>query len=661
MIRKIGRFLEDHIEKIVLIIVGILCTWLLMTRVIFSPNVVPYNNEGKTINVKPSEIDGFIETEARNMSQQKRGSESPKIETYKSRTSDFLALLEQPVSNIKTELSIPNPDSIESMDVPGEVYNLPADIVGPVKNVAMDYIRAAAYVPTSTITLENSYDEDTSEPNNLDIITVEAEYDISGLCDRLYEVFLDDVYETEYRDPCLAKPIFATVNLQRRELTDKGSWSNWQNVPQPKTNPYGDLFDVVEDVKNLPPGGLELRKLQLDDREVQIELLQPRGYQIASAKEELLPPRIHSMYLDALADQERQERIEARAEEKSEREDTRSDRRNTRSNTGIGNQGNTRQNQTRRTRGGRNSSTTTTNLYDSATTDRTRNRRNQDDETNSYLDQQEEEISPMDEVYYEYEKILITFDTDFTKMSDPLVFWAYDDTVEPFKTYQYRVRLGLLNQIAGKKANDLILWSDFSNTTDTIEIPGMMYFFAKSIKEAAKTINVTICKYVLGYWYSENFSVAQGEAIGDVIETETDEESEPRSRITDNRITITNLPTDEFIEPETIDYNTGAVMVDAVAVNDYWEGKDTLDLRNYYDMLYSYDGINIEHMPVNSKYWPQDMVRANANVSRQLREEKEPFKEFDSNENLRRRTSSLRDGIYGEYGNYGNTDLYNRR
>ena len=655
MIRKIGRVLEDHIEKIVLIIVGILCTWLLMTRVIFSPNVVPYDNEGKTINVKPSQIDGFIETEARNSLQQRRNTGTIKIEPYESRTSDFLALIEQPVRNINTTLNAPNPVGIQKKVVANaDVYDLPDDIVGSVTNVAMEYIRAAAYIPTSTITLDNSYEEDTSEPNNLDLIIVEAEYDIAGLCDRLYEVFIDDVYEPEYRDPCLAKPIFATVNLQRRELTGKGTWSNWQNVRQPMTNPYGDLFDVIEDIEDLPPGGLELRLLQLDDREIQINLLQPEGYQIASAKEELFPPRLHRKYLDALDDEEREERRLAREEEIEDRDNSRDNRRNTRSNTGIGMQGNTRQNQTQRTRGGRNSTRggATTNLYDTAATGRTRNRRDQEDELDTYTGLQEEELSPVEEVYFDLEDILITYETDFAKMSDPLVFWAFDDTVEPFKTYQYRIRLGLLNQIAGKKANDLILWSDFSNTTETVEIPGMTYFFAKSIKEAAKTINVTVCKYILGYWYSENFSVAQGEAIGSLVEIEKEEESDSRSRLTDDRITV--IATDEFIEPDEIDYNTGAVMVDVVAVNDYMEGRNTLETRNYYDMLYSYDGLNIEHMPVNSKYWPQNMLRANSNVSKQLRDEKEPFKEFGSNDRLRDR-ATRRDDLYG------NLPEYNRR
>ena len=643
MIRKIGRTLEDHIEKIVLIVVGILCIWLLMTRVIFSPNVIAYNIEGKTENVKPSNIDDLIETEA-NVLQQEQGSEPLKIESYKSRTNDFLALLEQPVSNIDASLNIPNPESIQTQKVANiEVYNLPDDIVGLVANVAVEHIRAAAYIPTSAITPDNSYSGDTSEPNNLDLVIVEAEYDISGLCDRLYEVFYDDV-ALEFQDPCLTKPVFATINLQRRELINNGLWSNWQNVPQHKTNPYGDLFDIIEDVKNLPPGGLELRKLQLDDRDIQIELLQPQGYQIASVEEEFLPPRIHRMYLDALADEERQERREAREEATRELEDSRSDRRSTRSNTGTytsGTQGgayDTGQTRLRRTRASTRGSSSTTTSYDSTTTDRIRGRRSSDDTTTESV--VEEDISPMEEVYDEYDKILITTDTDFAKMSEPLVFWAYDDTAEPLKTYQYRARLGLLNQIAGKKVNDLILWSDFSDITETVEIPGMMYFFAKSIKEAAKSINVTVCKYVLGYWYSENFSVEQGEAIGEVVENEAEEESRIRSRITDE--STTTIAADESVEPETIDYDTGAVMVDVVAVND-WEGGNTLNSRSFYEMLYSYDGINIEHMPVNSKYWPQNMLRANTHVSRQLKEkeEKEPLREFSStNSRLQQRRTS---------------------
>ncbi len=41
---KIGSFFEEHVEKIVLVIVGLACVWLLITRVIFSPNEVAYGD-----------------------------------------------------------------------------------------------------------------------------------------------------------------------------------------------------------------------------------------------------------------------------------------------------------------------------------------------------------------------------------------------------------------------------------------------------------------------------------------------------------------------------------------------------------------------------------------------------------------------------------------
>ena len=57
---KIGSFFEENIEKIVLVIVGLVCVWLLITRVIFSPNTVSYNDR----NFSPSAIDNHIYGEA---------------------------------------------------------------------------------------------------------------------------------------------------------------------------------------------------------------------------------------------------------------------------------------------------------------------------------------------------------------------------------------------------------------------------------------------------------------------------------------------------------------------------------------------------------------------------------------------------------------------
>ena len=58
LIGKIGRFCENHVEKIVLVIVGAVCVWLFFTRVIFSPNGMVLDRTGKVL--APSQIDRYV-------------------------------------------------------------------------------------------------------------------------------------------------------------------------------------------------------------------------------------------------------------------------------------------------------------------------------------------------------------------------------------------------------------------------------------------------------------------------------------------------------------------------------------------------------------------------------------------------------------------------
>ena len=144
----------------------------------------------------------------------------------------------------------------------------------------------------------------------------------------------------------------------------------------------------------------------------------------------------------------------------------------------------------------------------------------------------------MIDVYDEFDKIRLTGRTLLEKMREPLVFWAHDDTVEPRKHYRYRIRLGVFNPVAGtdqlseqdiSRKNEVVLWSEFSDVTDPVEIPGRLYFFAKHIREPANVVTVQVSKYLLGYWHSEDFKVSQGEVIGNVVETEI----EPQQRRSD--------------------------------------------------------------------------------------------------------------------------------
>jgi hypothetical protein len=107
-------------------------------------------------------------------------------------------------------------------------------------------------------------------------------------------------------------------------------------------------------------------------------------------------------------------------------------------------------------------------------------------------------------------------------------------------------------------------------------------------------------------------------------------------------------PQDRANVPEIIDYATGAVMVDAVVVND-WIGEPTLRTRNYYDMLYSFDGNNIKHMPVGSTYWESKLQTAFSHIARVQREPQKPFRSFGTTGRRQRPGGEMMDEYYDEY------------
>lgn len=671
MIKKIGSFFEEHIEKIVLVIIGILCAILLIFRVLLSPNVVEYDEK----KFNPSDIDGYIYEQAQLLRQ--RLDDAPQQpKPYETKKEDFLALIDSAISDIDVTLWPQQPYITKKEEVLEGIYNLP--IIGEVSDVAIEHIIAAAYVPTETITELNPYERATNEPNDIDLVTVEAKFDVKQLYDRFRESFIEDV-EEQWADPCFAKPIFAAVQLQRQELGWDGIWSDWQDVPRTKIDSHSRLFEIIEDEKDLPLGGLKVHMLQFDNSPIQIDLLQPQAYQFASAKEEWFPPRLHRRFLELQRkDDQEIKRLAQQERQQQERQDRQDDRRSSRrtstrfgtgGRTGGGNYdglggssdslyggsgSGTQDTRTRRGRSDRIGSRGGTQDY-GPNTGRTTRRRGRDERDRGTIDgdqmlmggMQQTRLSVL-EVYEELDEILLNMDMDFSKMREPLVFWAHDDTTEPRKTYRYRIRLGVFNPIAGKnqvssknksQKSDAVLWSEFSETTEAVNIPGRLYFFAKDIQDAAKTVTVQVSKYVLGYWYSEDFKVSQGEVMGGVVENEPPKAETSRSSRSSigrttrtaltSRTTTTTRTTNEFTEPEMIDYNTGAVMVDVMVVND-WSAGGNMRARHYHNMLYSYDGVNIERMPISVRYWATDLQAVFTEIGRLQRQTKEPFKSFST-------------------------------
>ena len=53
-------------------------------------------------------------------------------------------------------------------------------------------------------------------------------------------------------------------------------------------------------------------------------------------------------------------------------------------------------------------------------------------------------------------------------------------------------------------------------------IPKRLYFFPINVQEAAMAAEVQVCKYVMGYWHSEQFMVKRGDIIGKMAKVEAE-------------------------------------------------------------------------------------------------------------------------------------------
>jgi hypothetical protein len=603
MSKKDSNFFEEHIEKGVLAVVVVGCIVLSYFFVIKSPGTVTYDGQ----KLGPGDIDNYISKQAEVLESKLNREPEPK-QPYKSRVDDFIALFDSAISDIDTRLGLPQPIISEKSGMDDRVYRIP--LIGEIDEVLAEHIRTVAYVPNGEAGRENVYGPDNSEPNDIDFVTVEAKFDVSGLYKRFNECFAGEDVRQDWRDPHLAVPIFAAVQLQRQELLSNGSWSDWQTVPRSKIDYRKRMFEIVEDINDLPAGGIKVRLLQFNDAGVRIDLLQPESYRIASTKEEWFPPSLHEKYLEY----QKEIDVIARREAKGEREGGRPERRSRPegrgSLSGVGTAAGT--------------GTEGIGMGSSTSARKTSSRKSQTErETEKERPQKSKEISKtIDDIYQEFDEILISDKTDLTKMDKPLLFWATDDTVEPGNSYQYRIRLGIFNPIAGTNQvserdkylkNKVILWSKFSDTTETVDIPKMLYLFPCDWQETSKAVTVQVSKYVLGYWYSKDFTVKPGELIGKVAEYKITEEEESK----------------KVTAPKTVDYTTGVVMVDMVPVTD-WSGGNNLHINHFFDLLYSFNGKDIERLPIKSRYWAEALQNKFNEIKRYEKEPKEPLRSWES-------------------------------
>ncbi|MHC4475060.1 MAG: hypothetical protein ACYTEL_05420 [Planctomycetota bacterium] len=623
MSMKSGNVIEQHIVKIVLAVAGVLCLWLLVTHVFISPNKVPYGGE----RFGPEGIDQHIHETAQALDDKLRSPAKAK-EPYAIRRPEFVRFMDSTVKS-GTELGPLSPRFVLSERTDGIKYDLPQ--IGGVEQVEAEHIRAVAYVPTVVVDTDRAYTQNDSEPNDVDLVTVEAKFDVAQLYERFYDSFAGYNVREEWRDPCLAAPVFAAVQLQRQQLLADGSWSDWQDIPRTHVEYRKEMFEAVAMIERPSPAEVKMNLYKFDDPEVRMGLLQPDTYVIASAEEEWFPPLLHREYVDGQRRAEAQEKRKVLEEGKKNDERRRGGPRyygRDRSSYGEGERGVAY-------RGGRERGPSTGRGRGPYVG---REREEMEEMRTTRISRGASETKWLDDLYEEFGKVLITSRTDLAKMSEQLVFWAHDDTIAPGNSYRYRIRYGVFNPVAGtnqvsqpdeSRRDQLILWSEFSEMTEPVEIPATLYFFPMRAQEAIKQVMVKVSKYVLGYWYGKAFPVQSGEVIGKVIEHDASETKTGAAKL-------------DLTLPETIDYATGAVLVDVTTVSD-WSGEKNLTYDYYPDMLYSYDGTVIEHMPVAMINWSMEQQGIYRELDTLEKRPKQPLRSWASTaDRYRQRTGRRR-------------------
>lgn len=625
---KILKFLEEHVEKIVIAVVVILCLWLLITKVVFSPNTVEY--DGKTFG--PGEIDKHIAQKAEQLEIEINQDPEPK-EDYQPRFDEFTKIFGSPLQNINTQLAFARPIYLETNKGELPQYALPE--IPPVNDVAAEHIRAVAYVPEKEVTPDQPYTEQISEPNDIDLITVSGEFDLITLYERFEESFAGEDLRETWKDQSIAKPIVAGVQLQRQKRIDNEGWSEWQNVGRSKINPLPENFGIIEKISNLPAGGIKVRMLQFDNTSVMMDLLQPEPYRIASAGQQWLPPKLHAEYVKyqkQLEEKEKLEQILARKREKeTQRDQAMQDRRARRDaidnqpavggggiggpiggGPGIG------------ARGGVGGQRETSDIAE-----RLRQRRSEELSAQNLEDVVTVDI---DKIYEQFEEMTIDQDFKIEDVNKSVKFWAFDDNIEPDGEYRYRIRIGFFNPVAGtdklaedyqEYKDDAILWSDYSEVTDTIKVPKKLYFFARQAMEERNRATVQIFKYAMGYWYSNDFNVEAGEIIGGIASPKQTE-------------TASETSEGESVIPDKVNFATDAVMVDVFGPVKDWSGGKSLSQRYYYEMIYTYNGEDLHHMPAGTSYWDAQLRARFYELRRATDQPRKPLKSWSESTRLER-------------------------
>ncbi len=294
-----GNLLEQHAEKIVLGVVGIVSVGLLWMFVLTSPNAEKIG--GKRLG--PGEIDRYIKGQSDQLDAALK--EDPierqlaAANAMRKRYIDMLANTIIDVPDFRIPGVAPNPNAVEE----DRRYAMPLvpskegsdSVIGTVDKVVAEVIRGAAHVPLDEIGPDNAYDKAMTRLEDIDLVTVQASFDIGALHRNFTQSFvMGRGVKNEWRDNELATPVFASAQLQRRRALEDGGWSEWQVIPRSKIDQHQTMLSVPEKIDF----DISVQKTRFRPFEIQRSILQPEPYSFASSNAVWLAPSFHKEYVE---------------------------------------------------------------------------------------------------------------------------------------------------------------------------------------------------------------------------------------------------------------------------------------------------------------------------------------------------------------------------
>jgi hypothetical protein len=514
MSKKKGNFIDQYLDKIILGLTAAAALYLMWAFVLSNP----YGQKVGNRKLSPSEIDSVNLRQAREI-QEKLGQSLEATKQYsQNKAVELSNKIDCPIPQISIVSWWPLPGGGQTGIGDDRQYAIPK--IPIMENVNLVSLRGTVRMPTEDVTPEIPYASVAAKPQDMDLVTFSAKLNLQMLYDNFRQSFMGMRLPPQWRDPVLADPVIARIELQRRSQKEDGSWTDWQTVPFNRIDPYQKtLRDIPLTTEQMTYGNVDLFMNSCREPAVMKDILQPPIYDFLSTQIKWLPAQWYQESTKIAEEQERQRVKEERDRRMRERSAPANrpggglSGADTRRQPGGGVQSGGRGG-----RSGRGGDLMMEGMGMGGGPD------------GLGMPVPVKPTKPtrtVEDIEKEANAAKIDDKTKLSTLKE-LTVWVHDDSVVSGLTYQYRTRLGVFNPIAGKEwfapesqqyKNQVVLWSPYTEVAEAVKIPKMLHMFPMDVLSDGSGVAVDIYKYYMGRWHTQSFDVHFGQMIGKPMES----------------------------------------------------------------------------------------------------------------------------------------------